>query len=349
MEKFKNVPTLSGLVSFSKTLAHGVRAPVPRDPRAEQRSEGRRNDQGEGRSEDLTLPEAETHPEETRRSGASLRAAEVSRSFDGVQALRGVTLELHRHEVVGLIGPNGAGKSTLVNVLTGFDFPDEGTVELEGRDITRWRPHRRGRAGLARTFQHSRSFRSLSVRENVEVAALGVGAGPREARRRAGEPTRVVAPRVVRGCSGGLARARGRAASRRRPCPRDDAAVRPHGRARRGIAGGRSAGFRRGRAFGSRRARRGRAPHRSQHGADHGRVRSHPGARPGDDSGGGIADARFEATWTWPPRTWAKAPCARRLMSEGTARARDVEVAYGGVAAVRGLSLDGSAQERSSG
>ena len=104
-----------------------------------------------------------------------------------MHALRGVTLELHRHEVVGLIGPNGAGKSTLVNVLTGFDFPNEGTVELEGRDVTRWTPHRRGRAGLSRTFQHSRSFRGLSVRENVEVAALGVGAGPREARRRADE------------------------------------------------------------------------------------------------------------------------------------------------------------------
>jgi branched-chain amino acid transport system ATP-binding protein len=101
-----------------------------------------------------------------------------------VQALREVTLELHRHEVVGLIGPNGAGKSTLVNVLSGFDFPDAGSVELEGRNVTRWRPHRRGRAGLSRTFQHSRSFRSLSVRENVEVAALGAGASPREARRR---------------------------------------------------------------------------------------------------------------------------------------------------------------------
>ena len=121
---------------------------------------------------------------ETPRSGASLRAAGVSRSFAGVQALRDVTLELHRHEVVGLIGPNGAGKSTLVNVLSGFDFPDAGSVELEGRDVTRWRPHKRGRAGLSRTFQHSRSFRSLSVRENVEVAALGAGSGPREARRR---------------------------------------------------------------------------------------------------------------------------------------------------------------------
>ncbi len=119
------------------------------------------------------------------RPGAALRAALVSRAFEGVQALLEVTLELHRHEVVGLIGPNGAGKSTLVNIITGFDFPDEGMVELEGRDITRWRPDRRGRQGLARTFQHSRSFRALSVRENVEVSALGAGLGPRSARRRA--------------------------------------------------------------------------------------------------------------------------------------------------------------------
>ena len=102
-----------------------------------------------------------------------------------MRALGGVTLELHRGEIVGLIGPNGAGKSTLVNVLSGFDRPDEGTVELGERDITRWSPHRRGRNGLARTFQHSRSFRDLSVRENVEVSALGVGAAPREATRRA--------------------------------------------------------------------------------------------------------------------------------------------------------------------
>ncbi len=121
----------------------------------------------------------------TRRPGGALRAASVSRAFAGVQALRDVTLELHRHEVVGLIGPNGAGKSTLVNVLSGFDSPDEGSVELEGQDITRWSPHRRGRNGLARTFQHSRSFRGLTVRENIEVAALGIGSRPSAARRRA--------------------------------------------------------------------------------------------------------------------------------------------------------------------
>jgi len=84
-----------------------------------------------------------------------------------------------------LIGPNGAGKSTLVNVLSGFDRPDAGRVEMAGRDVTRWPPHRRGRRGLARTFQHSHAFRGLSVRENIEVSALGVGAGVRESQRRA--------------------------------------------------------------------------------------------------------------------------------------------------------------------
>ena len=103
-----------------------------------------------------------------------------------MQALREVSLELHRREVVGLIGPNGAGKSTLVNLLSGFDRPTGGAIELEGRDVTRWPAHRRGRAGLARTFQHAHAFPALSVRENVEIAALGVGARRREAVARAG-------------------------------------------------------------------------------------------------------------------------------------------------------------------
>jgi branched-chain amino acid transport system ATP-binding protein len=132
-------------------------------------------------SQEATAVQAEGRP------GEALRASSVSRSFEGVLALQDVTLDLHRHEVVGLIGPNGAGKSTLVNVLTGFDRPTAGAVELEGRTINGWTAHRRARAGLARTFQHTRSFRTLSVRENVELAALGVRAGPREARRRAGE------------------------------------------------------------------------------------------------------------------------------------------------------------------
>lgn len=133
------------------------------------------------------MTEAGAQSREIRRPGGELRAAGVSRSFDGVHAVQDVSLALHRHEVVGLIGPNGAGKSTLVNLLTGFDVPTSGSVTLDGRDITRWSASRRGRHGLARTFQHGHSFRTLSVRENVEVAALGVGASPATARRRAGE------------------------------------------------------------------------------------------------------------------------------------------------------------------
>jgi branched-chain amino acid transport system ATP-binding protein len=120
-----------------------------------------------------------------RWPGETLRATAVSRAFAGVDALREVTVELHRHEVVGLIGPNGAGKTTLVNIISGFDFPTSGAVHLADKDITRWHANRRGRAGLSRTFQHSRSFHGLSVRENVEVSALGVRTGSREARRRA--------------------------------------------------------------------------------------------------------------------------------------------------------------------
>ena len=135
----------------------------------------------------LGLAGRRTDSKDPPRPEVMLRAAAVSRSFDGVVALQSVSLELSRREVVGLIGPNGAGKSTLVNLLTGFDFPSSGTIEFEGRDITRWTAHRRSQAGLTRTFQHSRAFRSLTVRENVEVAALGVGAGPREARRRAND------------------------------------------------------------------------------------------------------------------------------------------------------------------
>jgi branched-chain amino acid transport system ATP-binding protein len=122
-----------------------------------------------------------------RSPGTGLRATDVSRAFKGVQALRGVTLALEPQEVVGLIGPNGAGKTTLINLITGFDAPSAGTVELDGQDLTGWGPARRARAGLARTFQQGHVFTALSVRENVELGALGVGVSAREARRRTDE------------------------------------------------------------------------------------------------------------------------------------------------------------------
>jgi ABC-type branched-subunit amino acid transport system ATPase component len=105
----------------------------------------------------------------------SFRAVDVFRSFEGVKALHGVSFDLRRDEVTGLIGPNGAGKTTLVNVMSGVDFPDSGTIELNGEDITSWTAEKRAAAGLARTFQHGHLFARLSARENVALGALGVG------------------------------------------------------------------------------------------------------------------------------------------------------------------------------
>lgn len=120
-------------------------------------------------------------------AGGGLRANGVGRAYAGVVALRSVTLEIRRHEVVGLIGPNGAGKTTLVNILSGYDHPDEGAVHLDEDDITSWSPLQRSRARLARTFQHGHVFPGLSVRENVEVSGLGAGLSAKAARLRGSE------------------------------------------------------------------------------------------------------------------------------------------------------------------
>ena len=190
MEKFKKVPTLSGLVSFSPQL-HSVFGRQYRVIQIQNNSrQARRHGRRQGRPEDLATASIGADEQPRRIGGPEERSGPpTSRARSTVSTrCRASRSPLHRHEVVGLIGPNGAGKSTLVNLLTGFDLPTSGSVELDGRDITRWSASRRGRHGLARTFQHSHPFRSLSVRENVEVAALGVGrlAGA-TARRRAAE------------------------------------------------------------------------------------------------------------------------------------------------------------------
>jgi len=98
-----------------------------------------------------------------------LKAANLSKHFMGIQALSDVSLEVIQGELLGVIGPNGAGKTTLFNVLTGLFTPDGGRILLHERDITRLRPYRRIRLGMARTFQNLEIFRDMSVLENVMV------------------------------------------------------------------------------------------------------------------------------------------------------------------------------------
>ncbi len=101
-----------------------------------------------------------------------LRALDLRKSFGGVRAVAGVSLELHAGELVALIGPNGAGKSTCFDLLTGQLRPDAGQVLLDEEDIARHPARRVARLGLARTFQTPAVFASMTVRENVQMALI---------------------------------------------------------------------------------------------------------------------------------------------------------------------------------
>ncbi|HEX7098460.1 MAG TPA: ABC transporter ATP-binding protein [Acidimicrobiia bacterium] len=116
-----------------------------------------------------------------------LELVDVGKSFGGLRALDGLSLQVREGEILGLIGPNGSGKSTAFNVITGSLKCDRGSVLFAGDDITGLPPHRIARLGIARTFQMVRPFSNLTALQNVLAGHLfggrpgGGGYEPRDA------------------------------------------------------------------------------------------------------------------------------------------------------------------------
>lgn len=108
-----------------------------------------------------------------------LSLEKISKRFGAVVVANGIDLALGQGEALGIIGPNGAGKTTLFGMITGTITPDSGRVVFDGRDISRDKPERRCRAGIARSFQIPQPFGGMSVFENLVVAAA-FGGGQRE-------------------------------------------------------------------------------------------------------------------------------------------------------------------------
>src|SRR5688572_17402899 len=104
-----------------------------------------------------------------------LQAKNISKSFAGVQALCGVSLDLNAGEVHALIGENGAGKSTLIKILTGAHQPDDGTLLLNGDVLGPLDPRAARRIGIAAIYQQPALFPDLTVAENISLRAeIGV-------------------------------------------------------------------------------------------------------------------------------------------------------------------------------
>jgi len=104
------------------------------------------------------------------KNDVKIKIENLSLSFGGVKALIDVSLEIRNNEILAIIGPNGAGKTCLLNCISGFYKPQKGEIYFEGRRITRIRPDKAARLGLARTFQNIELFTGLSTLDNIMAA-----------------------------------------------------------------------------------------------------------------------------------------------------------------------------------
>jgi branched-chain amino acid transport system permease protein len=107
-------------------------------------------------------------------AGALLSVSHVAKRYGGVVALRDISLDLRPGEFLGIVGPNGAGKSTLFDILTGYQRPTEGRVEVAGNNVTGWATDRIAQLGIRRSFQTPRPFGDMSVLENTAAGCVAV-------------------------------------------------------------------------------------------------------------------------------------------------------------------------------
>ncbi len=98
-----------------------------------------------------------------------LQVKDIYMAFGGVQALMGVSLEVKKGEIFSIIGPNGAGKTVLLNCINGLYHPQRGSIEFEGKEITRSKPHQRAKMGISRTFQKLELFKGATVLDNIRL------------------------------------------------------------------------------------------------------------------------------------------------------------------------------------
>lgn len=120
----------------------------------------------------VQAPRASTRTDAAVPGSVLLRATGVRKHFRGVQALRGVDVEVRRGEILGLLGPNGSGKSTFINVVSGHFAVTAGEIDFAGTRISHLPAHRVARSGIARTYQIPRPFAHLTVLQNVALPAM---------------------------------------------------------------------------------------------------------------------------------------------------------------------------------